>query len=136
MKKVFLGGTCNGSTWRNDIIAMLEEADMGFFNPVVKDWNKEAQEREVHERMLCDYCLYAITPKMTGAYAIAEAVDDSNKRPTRTILVLLRSDAGLEFTFPQWKSLQSVANMVRTNRAKVFFGLKEAVTYMKAHTDD
>jgi len=32
--KIFLGGTCNESTWRNRIIPMLE---IDYFNPVVDD---------------------------------------------------------------------------------------------------
>ena len=36
--KVFLGGTCNESTWRNRIIPMLA---IDYFNPVVDDWNEE-----------------------------------------------------------------------------------------------
>ena len=61
--KVFLGGTCNESTWRDRLIPMLE---MDFFNPVVDDWDEDAQGRERFEREHCDYCLYVITPKMTG----------------------------------------------------------------------
>ena len=35
MKKVFLGGTCNESTWRNELIPLLENAGVEYFNPVV-----------------------------------------------------------------------------------------------------
>ena len=34
--KVFLGGTCNESKWRDDLIKLLK---IDYFNPVVKDWN-------------------------------------------------------------------------------------------------
>lgn len=34
MKKVFLSGTCNESTWRDELIKLLE---IDYFNPVVKD---------------------------------------------------------------------------------------------------
>lgn len=33
-RKVFLGDTCNGSTWRNKLIPLLE---IEYFNPVVED---------------------------------------------------------------------------------------------------
>ena len=36
--RVFLGGTCGGSTWRNQIIPMLEKAGINYFDPVVSDW--------------------------------------------------------------------------------------------------
>jgi len=127
MKKVFLGGTCNESTWRNRIIPML---DIGYFNPVVDDWTEDCMVREIQERQTCDFCLYAITPKMTGVYSIAEVVDDSNKRPSQTILVLLKDDLDKTFSHGQWKSLRSVAKMVKANGANVFDNLKSAALFM------
>lgn len=127
MKKVFLGGTCNESTWRNRIIPML---DIEYFNPVVDDWTEECMVQERQERQKCDFCLYTITPKMTGVYSIAEVVDDSNKRPNRTILVLLKNDSDKTFLDGQWKSLMAVAQMVASNGGQIFDNLKEAAIYM------
>ena len=45
--KVFLGGTVNGSSWRNYVIPCLSIA---YFNPVVPDWTEEALEQELYER--------------------------------------------------------------------------------------
>lgn len=129
-KKVFLGGTCNESTWRNRMMIYLHKEGLDYFNPVVDDWDEEAQEREFQERVLCWYCLYTITPKKTGDYAIAEVVDDSNKRPDKTILILLRGDGKERFTDGQWKSLGMVAKMVSKNGAQVFDNLKSAAIYM------
>ena len=89
MKKVFLGGTCNESTWRDKLIKMLE---IDYFNPVVDDWTEECYQEELRQREICDYCLYVITPRMTGVYSIAEVVDDSNKRPEKTIFCILNHD--------------------------------------------
>jgi hypothetical protein len=111
-KKVFLGGTCNESTWRHDLIKML---NIDFFNPVVDDWTPECMEEELRQRALCDYCLYVITPKMTGVYSIAEVVDDSNKRPEKTIFCVLRTDTNGAFTEEQLKSLFQVGRMVKSN---------------------
>ncbi len=33
-KKVFLGGTCNGSLWRD---ALIKKLNIDYFNPVVPD---------------------------------------------------------------------------------------------------
>ena len=109
MKKVFLGGTCNGSLWRN---YFMQGLSIDYFNPVVEDWTPECQEEELRQRNECDFCLYCITPKMTGVYSIAEVVDDSNKRPERTILVVKESDDGSIFTTSQLKSLKAVGDMV------------------------
>lgn len=75
--KVFLGGTCNESTWRDELIKKLK---IDYFNPVVDDWTEECYKEELRQREICDYCLYVITPRMTGVYSIAEVIDDSNKQ--------------------------------------------------------
>ena len=55
MKKVFLGGTCNGSTWREELIPMLK---VPYFNGNAKyhkdsngheDWHDE-EENLIHEK--------------------------------------------------------------------------------------
>lgn len=125
-RRVFLGGTCNESTWRNRIAVHLNDEGMEYFNPVVDDWNDEAMANELRERETCDFCLYGITPKMTGTYSIAEVVDDSNKSPRKTILVIMRDDGETRFTEDQWKSLAAVAKMVKRNGRMVFDNLKEA----------
>ena len=107
--KIFLGGTCNESTWRNRMMIYLQDEGIDYFNPVVDDWNDSSQKQELVKRAKCDFCLYTITPKMTGVYAIAEVVDDSNKRPNSTILILLRKDNNCTFTSSQWDSLVAVA---------------------------
>ena len=127
MKRVFLGGTCNESNWRNRLITML---DINYFNPVVDDWTEDCMAEEIRQRKDCDLCLYTITPKMTGVYSIAEVVDDSNKRPEKTILILLRNDGDLHFGQGQWKSLGAVAKMVTRNGGCVFDNLKSAAIYM------
>ena len=129
MKKVFLGGTCNESTWRDRIIPMLQ---IGHFNPVVDDWTEDCMTEEILQREECDFCLYVITPKMTGVYSIAEAVDDSNKRPDRTIFVLLKNDENLFFTEGQWRSLKQVARMVADNGGRTFYDLESVVDYLNS----
>lgn len=127
--KVFLGGTCNESTWRNRIISML---NIDYFNPVVEDWTPDCMAEEIRQRKECDIVLYTITPKMTGTYAIAEVVDDSNKRPECTIFIRLRNDAAMEFNIGQWKSLGAVAQMLERNGAEVFTDLKSAAIAINA----
>ncbi len=120
--KVFLGGTWNESTWREDLIPMLK---IDYFNPVVDDWTMECQIEEIEQRFKCDFVLYVITPQMTGVYSIAEVVDDSNKRPEKTIFCVLDYDG--EFTLAHRKSLEAVETMVAANGA-ICFGCLEAVS--------
>ena len=128
--KVFLGGTCNESTWRNRMIPQLNEVGIEWYNPVVPDWTEVCMAQEIKERENCDFCLYVITPLIRRVYAIAEVVDDSNKRPGKTILVLLRDDENLHFSKTQWKALGAVAKMVTRNGGKVFDNLKSAAVWI------
>lgn len=115
LAKVFLGGTCNGSHWRDQLIPMLR---CGYFNPVVAEWTPECQAEEIRQREECDVCLYTITPKMTGFYSIAEVVEDSIKRPGKTVLCVISEDDGLVFTAAQMKSLRAVGAMVENNTGR------------------
>lgn len=125
--KVFLGGTTNESTWRERIIPMLK---MDFFTPVVSDWTPACMVEEIWQRKKCNFCLYVITPLMAGSYSIAEVVDDSNKRPDSTILIILRDDEDLTFTDGQWRSLDAVSKMVKSNGGHIFDNLVDAANYL------
>jgi len=127
MKKVFLGGTCNNSTWRDEIMPLLK---IEYFNPVVDNWDEKAQEQEIYEREHCDYVLYVITPKMTGVYSIAEVVDDSNKRPDKTIFCFITEDGDLKFQDHQIKSLNQVGKMVSDNGGTWCKTLNQVVDYL------
>lgn len=125
--KVFLGGTCNNTTWRDELIKKLK---IDYFNPVVDDWNEEAYRRELQEREICDFSLYTITPKMTGVYSIAEVIDDSNKRPEKTVFCLLTRDGSESFDEGQKKSLNKVGEMVERNGGKFFTNLSDVANYL------
>ena len=137
--KVFLGGTCNESKWREALIPLLK---IDYFNPVVEDWTPECQEEERKQRAECDFVLYVIAPLMMGVYSIAEVIDDSNKRPEKTIFCLLESDFSqdpmylrgmehkVEFTKGQLKSLRQVFEMVNRNGGISFNGLDEVAKYI------
>lgn len=128
-KVVFLGGTCNGSTWREELIPQLK---IESFNPVVLNWTPECQAEEIRQRETCDYCLYVLTPKMTGVYSVAEVVDDSNKCPEKTILLVLAKDGDKEFEGHQIKSLNKVIDMVNGNGGKGFNTLSEVAAYLNS----
>jgi len=133
IKKVFLGGTCNESKWRE---ALIEVLDIDYFNPVVDDWTEECYQEELKQRQICDYCLYVITPRMAGVYSIAEVVDDSNKRPDKTILCVLSEDTSnkswMIFNEGQLKSLDKVGVMVENNGGKYFKSLYEVAKYLNS----
>ena len=125
--KVFLGGTCNESAWRDELIKKLK---IDYFNPVVDDWTEECYKEELRQREICDYCLYVITPRMTGVYSIAEVIDDSNKRPEKTIFCFLSNDDSKRFVNGQIKSLDKVGIMVENNGGKYFKSLDEVAEFL------
>ncbi|CAI2167034.1 15858_t:CDS:2 [Funneliformis geosporum] len=88
-------------------------------------------QEEIRQRQTCDYVLYTITQEMLGFYAIAEVVDDSNKRPTKTIFCYLEEG----FEKHQIKSLQAIARMVKENGAKVFTSLEEVAEYLNGQQE-
>lgn len=114
--KVFLGGTCNDSTWREELIPKLK---IDYFNPVVEDWTPECVKKEYEEKASSDILLYVITPQMTGTFSIAELIDDSNKRPEKTVICFMKEHNGKTFTEGQWKSLANVSAMAIANGAHV-----------------
>jgi len=130
MRKVFLGGTVNHSKWRDEVIPRLK---IEFFNPVVDHWDETAYKKELYERDICDYCLYVITPKMTGFYSIAEVIDDSNKRPNKTLFCLVPMDGEETFSGFQIKSLQAVGKMVEKNGGKWLKSLSEVIDYLNSN---
>lgn len=126
-QNVFLGGTCNDSTWRERLIKNLE---VPYFNPVTDDWNKEAQKRENEERETAKFVLFVITPLMKGVFSIAEAIDCSNKRPETTLFCVLEKDDDKEFDKQELKSLNQVKEMAKKNGAKVFDNLSEIAKFL------
>lgn len=116
-------------------------------------WGKEDAEdnnnsllelEELRQREICDYCLYVITPKMTGVYSIAEVIDDSNKRPKKTIFCYLNSDFNYKwleneyldryiyFDEGQIKSLEKVGKMVEDNGGKFLQSLQEIADFLNS----
>ena len=121
--KVFLGGTCAGYKWRDDLIPLL---NCNYYNPIVEDWTESDRLREVHEREIDDYVLYVITSDMQGVYSIAEIIDDSNKRPEKTLVCVLFDN----MNEPMARSLVATLNLAKSNGAKVFESLKEVAEFL------
>ena len=109
---------------------MISKLKIDYFNPVVEDWTPECQEEEIRQREICDFCLYVITPKMTGVYSIAEVIDDSNKRPEKTIFCYLHSDFPNEFSGGQKRSLDNVGKMVERNGGRWFKSIYDVIDFL------
>lgn len=129
MKKVFLGGTCANSKWRNKLIPNLK---IDYFNPVVKNWTPECQIEELKQRETCDFVLYTLT-RVYSTYSVAEVVDDSNKRPEKTIVCIMNEElpnGKLAMTSQDLKHLDAVGRLVERNGGKYFKSLDHVVEYL------
>lgn len=125
---LFLGGTANQSSWRDDLIPLLEHEDIAYFNPVVPNWDDEAFERELFIKSLPNTVeMYVITKEMRGPYSVAEAVEASNKKPDKTIFLVI-SD-GMDSH--QIKSLEAVQKIIYENGAYIANNLFETVFIFK-----
>jgi len=109
--KVFLGGTCAETTWRNELKPLLT---IDYFDPVVKDWTPECQAEEERQKRICELSLYILTPKMKGVFSVAEVINDSikNNVGNTVFCVLGKDDDWPKF---QYKSLDAVSDRVRRN---------------------
>lgn len=104
--RIFLGGTCNNSTWRDEL---MQSVQVDMFNPVVEDWTPECQQNEMDEKEnKCNIHFYCITKEMTGVFSIAEVIDSVHNKKVRTILHVIPD----EFEPKQLKSLQAVVDLV------------------------
>lgn len=109
--KVFLGGTCAGSSWRETIEKFLR---VPFFNPVVDDWKPENIAIEDDEKVnRCNIHLYHITNAMKGVYSIAEAVESAANKNKVTVFCLdVRG-----FDDGQLRSLRAVTGLLKRHGA-------------------
>ena len=105
--KVFLGGTCNGSTWRDELIPKLK---IDYFNPVVKDWTPECQaEEERQKNEECMIHLYVITPQQKGVFSIAEMIESACNNKVITVIYIQYTEDADKFYKDSWKAVEKMA---------------------------
>lgn len=110
--KVFLGGTCNDSTWRGKLIPLLNTS-VEVFNPVVENWSLETQQTEEHEKRAALLNLYVLTPKQTGFYSFSELAVSAMKDPEHTVVTVLNDDEGVEWDEKQKASIDAVEKLLK-----------------------
>ena len=125
--KIFLGGTCAETKWRDELMPLLDRFSINYFNPVVEDWTPECQAVEIYEKEnKCNIHLYVITNKMKGVFSIAEAIESVFNKDKKTIFCVLDDFDG-EFPDFQVKSLKAVGEMVKRNGGNYVTSLDEVV---------
>mgnify|MGYP003554776529 FL=1 len=94
-KLLFLGGTCGNNNWRIGFIASLIALGVSagnLFNPVVPNWNDEAQAKEDAAKTEAKYMLYYLANpgeenNTVSSYSLVEAVMNLYDAPNRTVVV-------------------------------------------------
>ncbi|KAL4706865.1 hypothetical protein ACJJTC_010099 [Scirpophaga incertulas] len=72
--EVFLGGSCNPTTWRSDIaIPMLKKMGITYFNPQVDDWSTELMEVEHRAKAAARALLFVLDSETRAVAASVEA---------------------------------------------------------------
>lgn len=121
--RVFLGGTCAKTTWRESLIPMLSD-NVDYFNPqkAPGTWTLSDNVEEVRQRQICDILLYTIA-KATSVLTIAEVIDDSHNRPERTICCILIDNMHEDVK----KHFYAIAEILEKNGVQVFFNIHNAI---------
>lgn len=104
-QRAALFGTCAGSAWRDRLIPLLTCAH---FNPVVEDWNAEAQAQEELVKRTASAMVFVITPMQQGFYSFVEITDLAIKDPKRLYLCFLDNDEGHTWPKAQAASIEAI----------------------------
>lgn len=75
-KQVFLGGSCNPTTWRKTVsIPALVAAGVAFYNPQVDDWKPELVALEAAAKQDSEQLLFVIDGQTRAIASILEATE-------------------------------------------------------------
>ena len=155
MAKVFLGGVGSEFAWREQVIPKLV---IGYVNPLFHSKNAEVNEETRHQKIVnaatsnvktpvnnslftsanpasntCDFLLYVITPLMKGFHLIPALVEDSNKKPEKTLLCVIFEENHTLFTPHQKKSLEATGKMIERNGGRWLKSLDEVVNFLNSY---
>ena len=122
--KVFLGGTCGKSTWRDELMKKLS-GDVEAFNPVVPNWTPECQAVEDQHKQNDDIVLFVITPETKSPYSISEITRSAIVDPTRTMVCVLQEANGATFEAHETKAWTKILKDIRKDGAAVCESLDE-----------
>lgn len=92
------------SGWR----AILEDKlECAVFNPVVANWDKEAQAQEELVKKTASALVFCITPKQTGFYSFVELTGAAIRTPERVFICFLNDDEGTTWPEKQQASIDA-----------------------------
>lgn len=128
--KVFLGGTCGKSTWRDEVAVLLHRVNLECFNPqTLGDLRPERfQVERIAKSHKCSLHLYVITCEGGNLYSVAEAVESAAKGYLTVVQVVPTG-----FTDEQLRSLNDVLALLTSLGAHAIVSetLSSAVNILK-----
>jgi len=132
---LFLGGTCGNNDWRTNFTKELISGGVpadDIFNPVVSDWNAEAQANEEKAKKEATYLMFYIAdPKLEdsnlSAYSMVEATMGLYDKP-ETVVVF--DYAGIEGH--SRKSMQQTEKVLKARfpTARIFSAAAQAYEWL------
>lgn len=91
--QIFLGGSCNPTTWRRDIaIPYLEYKRIRYYNPQVDDWRPELVQIEAAAKDIAQVLLFHIDNQTLGTSSLVEIAYLLGRR--RKLVVSMEDIAG------------------------------------------
>ena len=75
-RQVFLGGSCDPTTWRQKMaIPLLEQAGAAYYNPQVADWHEGLIAQEADAKAESEFLLFVIDGQTRAIASILEATE-------------------------------------------------------------
>ncbi len=123
----FLGGTCATSTWRQQLIPMLND-DVPYFDPQLGpgEWNDEAAALEDACKAEAKVMVFVISPEGLGTYSGWEIHETAMKAPERMIFAAV-GDLG-----DQTKGVGKIAKGLRAMGVCVCDSLEAVATVINS----
>jgi len=76
LDEIFLGGSCNPTTWRKDVaIPLMEERGVSFYNPQVEDWSEELLQLEADAKAKAAVLLFVIDGDTRAMMSMLEVIE-------------------------------------------------------------
>lgn len=87
--EVFLGGSCNPTTWRKDVaIPTLESLGISFYNPQVSDWTPDLIELEHRAKEKARVLFFVMDSETRASAGAIEAAHIAGQNCQQLVLVL------------------------------------------------
>lgn len=125
---VFLGGSCNPTTWRSEIaVGEFKEADVSYYNPQRDDWSPALVALEAHVKKNCLILLFVID-KMTRAIASMLEAAEYISTGRHVVLAVQNVELGTEF-FGTEVSEGEIKDLNRARSYLLDVALRHGVSY-------